>query len=132
MISIGRFCHRAIDAVGRTAQQVVWEVRRQFREIDGIMEWKNKPEYGTCVRIVTQAALKEMIRPALLALGAPVVMGYIFKWIGAATDRPLLGVEVLASFLLFGTLTGLLMAVFLDNSGGAWDNCSKSNFKSTM
>ncbi|CEP03373.1 H(+)-exporting diphosphatase [Plasmodiophora brassicae] len=115
----------AIDAVGRTAQEVVWEVRRQFKANPGIMEWKVKPEYGKCVQIVTKAALREMIRPATLALTCPVVIGFVFKWIGNASGRPLLGIEVLAAFLLFGTLTGLVMAIFLDNSGGAWDNCKK-------
>lgn len=89
------------------------------------MEWKVKPEYGKCVQIVTKAALREMIRPATLALTCPVVIGFVFKWIGNASGRPLLGIEVLAAFLLFGTLTGLVMAIFLDNSGGAWDNCKK-------
>lgn len=115
----------AIDAVGQTAQKVVWEVRRQFKEKPGIMTRTERPEYGTCVRIVTKAALREMIRPALLALLSPVIVGFIFKWIGSYTDQEMIGVEVVASMLLFGTLTGLLMAMFLDNSGGAWDNAKK-------
>eukprot|EP01083_Nonionella_stella_P111538 327219_1 len=116
----------SIDAVGRTAQQVVNEVRRQFREIEGIMEYKNKPKYGKCVEIVTRAALKEMIRPALLALSMPVIVGVVFKWIGKnITMEPMLGIEAIASFLMFATMTGLLMAMFLDNSGGAWDNAKK-------
>lgn len=78
-----------------------------------------KPEYGKCVAIVTRAALREMIRPAVLALGVPVLIGYIFKTFSASAENPLIAVEVLAAFLLFGTLTGLLMAMFLDNSGGA-------------
>ena len=69
--------------------------------------------------IVTRAALREMIRPAVLALGAPIVLGVLFKWFFASASQPLLAVEVLAALLLFGTLTGLLMAMFLDNSGGA-------------
>eukprot|EP00475_Leptophrys_vorax_P001797 TRINITY_DN10_c0_g2_i5.p3 TRINITY_DN10_c0_g2~~TRINITY_DN10_c0_g2_i5.p3 ORF type:complete len:416 (-),score=107.70 TRINITY_DN10_c0_g2_i5:1337-2584(-) len=115
----------AIDAVGRTAQEVVWEVRRQFKENPGIMEWKVKPQYGTCVTIVTRAALKEMIAPASLALVVPVFLGTLFRIIGGWTNRPMLGVEVLAGFLLFGTLTGFIMAIFLDNAGGAWDNAKK-------
>ncbi len=115
----------SIDAVGRTAQEVVWEVRRQLKEDPAIMEWKSKPQYGTCVTIVTKAALKEMLSPALLALVVPITLGTVFKWIGVYTSRPLLGVEVLAGMLLFGTLTGFIMAIFLDNSGGAWDNAKK-------
>eukprot|EP00486_Rosalina_sp_Unknown_P004605 CAMPEP_0201574916 /NCGR_PEP_ID=MMETSP0190_2-20130828/19710_1 /ASSEMBLY_ACC=CAM_ASM_000263 /TAXON_ID=37353 /ORGANISM="Rosalina sp." /LENGTH=813 /DNA_ID=CAMNT_0048003823 /DNA_START=110 /DNA_END=2551 /DNA_ORIENTATION=+ len=115
----------SIDAVGRTAQQVVIEVRRQFREIPGIMQHQAKPQYGKCVEIVTRAALKEMIRPALLALTMPVGVGLLFRFIGAYKGEYILGVECLASFLQFGTMTGLLMAVFLDNSGGAWDNAKK-------
>jgi len=116
----------SIDAVGRTAQEVVNEVRRQFREIKGIMEHENKPKYGKCVEIVTRSALKEMVRPALLALTMPIVIGVMFKMIGKyITEEPMLGIEAIASFLMFGTMTGLLMAVFLDNSGGAWDNAKK-------
>jgi len=115
----------SIDAVGRTAQKVVEEVRRQFREIPGIMERTAKPQYGKCVEIVTQAALKEMIRPAMLALLAPVFVGLLFRFVGHYRGQQMLGVECLASFLMFGTMTGLLMAIFLDNSGGAWDNAKK-------
>jgi len=115
----------AMDAVGKTAQKVVWEDRRQFQDKPGIMDGTELPEYGTCVRIVTAAALKEMIKPALLALGTPVCVGFFFRVYGTMTNRPYLGAEVTAGFLLFGTLTGLLMAIFLDNSGGAWDNAKK-------
>lgn len=114
----------AIDAVGRTAQDVVWEVRRQFKELN-IMDGSQKPDYGTCVTIVTRAALREMFRPAVLALATPVVTGILFKTIGSYTGDSMLGVEVLGSMLVFGTLTGLMMAIFLDNSGGAWDNAKK-------
>eukprot|EP00485_Elphidium_margaritaceum_P004239 CAMPEP_0202695698 /NCGR_PEP_ID=MMETSP1385-20130828/9237_1 /ASSEMBLY_ACC=CAM_ASM_000861 /TAXON_ID=933848 /ORGANISM="Elphidium margaritaceum" /LENGTH=845 /DNA_ID=CAMNT_0049351771 /DNA_START=43 /DNA_END=2580 /DNA_ORIENTATION=+ len=116
----------SIDAVGRTAQKVVDEVRRQFAEIPGIMQHQARPQYGKCVEIVTRSALKEMVRPALLALLMPVAVGLLFRFIGQylRNDR-MLGVECLAAFLQFGTMTGLLMAVFLDNSGGAWDNAKK-------
>merc|ERR550539_57225 len=73
----------SIDAVGRTAQKVVEEVRRQFREIPGIMERTAKPQYGKCVEIVTRSALKEMIRPAMLALLAPVFVGLLFRFVGS-------------------------------------------------
>ena len=106
----------SIHAVGETAEKVVVEVRRQFVEIPGLMDYSQKPEYGRCVEIVTKAALKEMIRPALLALGTPVAVGLIFRFIGSYKGEPLLGVETVASFLMFGTLTGLLMAIFLGMS----------------
>jgi H(+)-translocating pyrophosphatase len=115
----------SMKAVGRTAQEVVWEVRRQFKDMPGIMEGTVKPQYGQCVKIVTKAALREMRAPALLALGAPVVIGFSARYLGEATGRPMLGVEVAAGFLLFGSLTGLVMAIFLDNAGGAWDNAKK-------
>ena len=103
----------SIDSVGRTAEHVVVEVRRQFRELPGIMDHVTKPEYGKCVEIVAKAALIEMIRPAMLALCTPVAVGLLGRFIGRMTDRKMLGVEVVASFLMFGTLTGLLMAIFL-------------------
>eukprot|EP00484_Ammonia_sp_Unknown_P016842 CAMPEP_0197042272 /NCGR_PEP_ID=MMETSP1384-20130603/18662_1 /TAXON_ID=29189 /ORGANISM="Ammonia sp." /LENGTH=844 /DNA_ID=CAMNT_0042473347 /DNA_START=34 /DNA_END=2568 /DNA_ORIENTATION=- len=116
----------SIDAVGRTAQKVVEEVRRQFREIPGIMQHQGRPQYGRCVEIVTRSALKEMVRPAMLALLTPVAVGLTFRLIGQyIRDDAMLGVECLAAFLQFGTMTGLLMAVFLDNAGGAWDNAKK-------
>lgn len=115
----------SMAAVGRTAQEVVWEVRRQLKGNQAIMEGSQKPDYGTCVAIVTKAALREMIKPALIALGMPVLIGFGFRYLGDLTGRPLLGIEVVAGFLLFATLTGLLMAIFLDNSGGAWDNAKK-------
>uniref|UniRef100_A0A6A7G7M3 H(+)-exporting diphosphatase n=1 Tax=Hirondellea gigas TaxID=1518452 RepID=A0A6A7G7M3_9CRUS len=114
-----------IDAVGQTAQQVVWEVRRQFKQKPGIFDGTERPEYGTCVEIVTKAALREMIRPATFALACPVLVGLVFRIYGRYVNSPLLGVEVLSAFVLCGTLSGLVMAIFLDNSGGAWDNAKK-------
>jgi len=115
----------ALASVGRTAQEVVKEVRRQFKDKPGILENTQRPEYDTCVAIVTKAALREMFKPAILALGFPVVVGLVFKYIGAHTGRPLLAPEVLACFMMFGSVTGLMMAIFLDNAGGAWDNAKK-------
>jgi len=115
----------AIRAVGVTAQAVVEEVRRQFRSNPGIMTGQSKPDYNRAVTIVTQAALGQMVKPALLALLTPITVGLIFRVIGGYSGRKMLGVEVLASFLMFGTLTGLLLAIFFDNSGGAWDNAKK-------
>ncbi len=103
-----------IKAVGRAAFMVVEEVRRQFREIPGIMEGKNKPEYYKCVDIVTTAAQKELIGPALLAVFAPIAVGYAF------------GVAALGGFLAGSILVGQLLAVLLANSGAIWDNAKKA------
>lgn len=119
------FAGWSMSAVGATAEKVVWEVRRQFAARPGIMDGTDKPDYEKCVSIVTKEALKCMIAPAALALGLPVTVGFTFKYIGLYTNRPMLGVEVVASFMIFGTLAGLLMAVFMDNAGGAWDNAKK-------
>jgi hypothetical protein len=89
------------------------------------MDGTDKPDYDACVAIVTREALKEMVWPALLALLLPVFVGFGFKAFGAWTGRPQLGVEVVAAFMMFGTLAGLLMATFTDNAGGAWDNAKK-------
>ncbi|HPZ07654.1 MAG TPA: sodium-translocating pyrophosphatase [Candidatus Eremiobacteraeota bacterium] len=107
------FSGMAINAVGRAASLVVEEVRRQFREIDGIMEGKNKPEYSKCVDICTTAAQKELIGPAILGIFTPILVGFAF------------GVTALGAFLAGSILTGQLMAVFMSNAGGIWDNGKK-------
>jgi K(+)-stimulated pyrophosphate-energized sodium pump len=107
------FSGLAINAVARAAAAVVYEVRRQFREIPGIMEGTGRPEYGKVVDIVTKDSLRELITPGLLAVLAPVAVGFG------------LGVGALAGFLAGAIGTGTLMAVFLANSGGAWDNSKK-------
>jgi len=107
------FCSTAIRAVGNAAQVVILEVRRQFKEIRGIMEGEAEPEYAKCVDIVTKGALKEMIIPGLLAVITPILVGV------------LLGKEAAGGFLLVGTITGVIMALFLNNAGGAWDNAKK-------
>jgi K(+)-stimulated pyrophosphate-energized sodium pump len=107
------FSGLAINAVGRAAGAVVFEVRRQFREIPGIMEGTGRPEYGRVVDIVTKDSLRELITPGLLAVLAPVAVGFG------------LGVTALAGFLAGAIGAGTLMAVFLANSGGAWDNAKK-------
>ncbi len=107
------FSGLAISAVGRAAGAVVYEVRRQFREIPGIMEGTAKPEYGRVVDIVTRDSLRELATPGLLAALAPIAVGFG------------LGVGPLAGFLGGAIATGTLMAVFLANSGGAWDNAKK-------
>jgi K(+)-stimulated pyrophosphate-energized sodium pump len=107
------FSGLAINAVGRAAGAVVYEVRRQFREIPGIMEGTGRPEYGRVVDIVTKDSLRELATPGLLAILAPIAVGFG------------LGVGPLAGFLAGAIATGTLMAVFLANSGGAWDNAKK-------
>ncbi|HSK25761.1 MAG TPA: sodium-translocating pyrophosphatase [Jiangellales bacterium] len=107
------FSGLAISAVGRAAGAVVFEVRRQFREIPGIMEGTAKPEYGKVVDIVTKDSLRELATPGLLAAMAPIAVGFG------------LGVGPLAGFLAGAIVSGTLMAVFLANSGGAWDNAKK-------
>ena len=102
-----------MTAVGKAAQGMVEEVRRQFREIPGIMEGTGKPDSARCVDISTKAALREMILPGMTAVLAPVVVGYF------------LGVEALGGLLAGATVTGVLMALFMANAGGAWDNAKK-------
>lgn len=84
------------------------------------MTFKARPDYRTCVALVTSAALQEMVLPGLLATGLPIVVGLLFRGVGAMTDRPMLGAEALAGYLALGTVNGLLNAAFLDNVGGAW------------
>jgi H+-translocating diphosphatase len=119
------FTGLAIAAVGRTAHEVVIEVRRQFKENPDILEYKTKPDYEKCVALVTAAALREMRFPGLVCVITPICVGVVFRFIGEFSNRPLLGAEVLASYLMFGTVTGILMALFLDTAGGAWDNAKK-------
>ncbi|KAK9282066.1 hypothetical protein L1049_004978 [Liquidambar formosana] len=115
----------ACSAVGRTAQEVVNEVRRQFIERPGIMDYREKPDYGRCVAIVASASLREMIKPGALAIVSPLVVGFLFKILGYYTGQPLLGAKAVAAMLMFATATGILMALFLNTSGGAWDNAKK-------
>lgn len=107
------FSSTAIRAVGRAAQYIIVEVRRQFKEIPGIMEHEAKPDYASCVDIVTKGALKEMILPGILVISVPILVGI------------LLGKEAAGGFLMIATIAGVVMALFLNNSGGAWDNAKK-------
>eukprot|EP00808_Paulinella_micropora_P013549 g31623.t1 len=116
------FAGWAMSAVGRVAHKVVEQVTSQWPEISS---GRQQPDYYKCVSIVAAQSLKEMTKPALLALLAPVCMGFFFRWWGIQTNNPQLGVEVMACFLIAGSLTGLIMAIFLDNAGGAWDNAKK-------
>jgi K(+)-stimulated pyrophosphate-energized sodium pump len=113
------FSGLAIRAVGRAAYYVINEVRRQFREKPGILQGTEKPEYGTCVDIVTRGALKEMIIPGLLPVIVPTLVGIIFKLIG-------MGAETVAAVLMIGTISGILVATVFNNGGAAWDNAKKS------
>ncbi|KAL3638374.1 Pyrophosphate-energized membrane proton pump 2 [Castilleja foliolosa] len=115
----------ACAAVGRSAQEVVNEVRRQFIERPGIMTYMEKPDYGRCVSIVASASLREMIKPGALAIISPIAVGFIFRVLGYYTGHPLLGAKVVASMLMFATVSGILMALFLNTAGGAWDNAKK-------
>ncbi len=107
------FCGLTMGAVGRAAQSMVEEVRRQFREIKGILEGKGTPDYGRCVEISTRSAQREMIFPSLLAIAIPIVVGIV------------LGVAGVMGLLVGGLTAGFTLAVFMANSGGAWDNAKK-------
>jgi K(+)-stimulated pyrophosphate-energized sodium pump len=108
------FSSLAIRAVGQAAMSMVEEVRRQFRDIPGIMEGKGKPEYDKCVAISTQASIKKMMLPGAITIISPLVIGF------------LLGPEALGGFLAGATVSGVLMGMFQNNAGGAWDNAKKS------
>lgn len=114
------FSSLAIAAVGRAAMEMVKEVRRQFKELPGIMEGTTKPEYEKCVAISTQASIREMILPGAIAIVTPVIVGFAF------------GPEVLGGTLAGITVSGVLMGMFQNNAGGAWDNAKKSFEKGVM
>jgi K(+)-stimulated pyrophosphate-energized sodium pump len=107
------FCSFALSAVGKAAGFIVEEVRRQFREIPGLMEGKADPDYNTCITISTDAAIKQMIAPGLLAIAAPLFVGLV------------LGPEALAGLLVGSIATGFIVAIMMANAGGAWDNTKK-------
>ncbi len=114
------FSALAITAVGQAAMAMVQEVRRQFREIPGIMEGTGRPEYEKCVAISTEAAIRKMVAPGAIALLTPIIIGFAF------------GPEVLGGTLAGVTVSGVLMAMFQSNAGGAWDNAKKSFEKGVM
>lgn len=106
------FSSLAIDAVGKTAQYIIQDVRRQFKN-KGILAGTVKPDYASCVDLTTQGALKNMVLPGAVAIIFPIVVGFVFKY------------EAMAAFLMVGTIVGILMATVLNNAGGAWDNAKK-------
>jgi K(+)-stimulated pyrophosphate-energized sodium pump len=107
------FSSLAIRAVGKTAQSIIVEVRRQFREMPGIMDYSQRPDYARVVDITTRAALREMVLPGLVAVATPILVGL------------LLGYQAVAGMLMVGTIAGVLLATVLNNGGGAWDNAKK-------
>ena len=107
------FSSLAIRAVGTTAQAIIVEVRRQFREMPGIMDYTQRPDYARVVDITTRAALREMVAPGLVAVATPIIVGL------------LLGYEAVAGMLMVGTIAGVMLATVLNNGGGAWDNAKK-------
>ncbi len=108
------FSALAMNSVGKAAMQMVNEVRRQFREIPGILEGKGKPEYSKCVEISTQAALREMLLPGVITIVTPIIVGFV------------MGAEALGAYMAGVTVSGVLWAIFQNNAGGAWDNAKKS------
>jgi K(+)-stimulated pyrophosphate-energized sodium pump len=119
------FSSFAIKAVGRAAQTVIEEVRRQFKADPGIMKGTSDPDYGACVDIVTKSALKAMVVPGLLAVAGPVAVGVFFRLFADPFDAFPIGTVSVAAFLMVGTITGILLATLMNNAGGAWDNAKK-------
>jgi H(+)-translocating pyrophosphatase len=122
------FSALAIKAVGKAAYSIINNVREQFKNNPGIMQGTAKPDYGQCVDIATKAALREMIAPGLLPVVVPVAVGVVFRWIYYAAGQPAYaasGPEVVGGLLMIGTIVGIIMALFLNNGGGAWDNAKK-------
>ncbi|MDI6049879.1 sodium-translocating pyrophosphatase [Flavobacterium sp. XS2P24] len=118
------FSALAMNSVGKAAMDMVYEVRRQFREIPGIMEGTGKPEYAKCVDISTKAALREMMLPGILTIGFPIAIVLLGKLVYA--DNNQLIAEMLGGYMAGVTVSGVLWAVFQNNAGGAWDNAKKS------
>ncbi|MHB8851879.1 MAG: sodium-translocating pyrophosphatase [Ignavibacteriaceae bacterium] len=124
------FSSFAIKAVGKAAYAIINNVREQFKNNPGIMQGTSKPDYGQCVDIATKAALRKMVVPGLLVVGMTIGVGLVFKWIyywGGGVNNPTgaLGAEVVGGYLMVGTITGILFALFMNNGGGAWDNAKK-------
>ncbi len=118
------FSALAMNSVGKAAMDMVYEVRRQFKEIPGIMEGTGKPEYGKCVEISTKAALREMMLPGILTIGFPIAIVLLGKLVYGSNNQ--LIAEMLGGYMAGVTVSGVLWAVFQNNAGGAWDNAKKS------
>jgi K(+)-stimulated pyrophosphate-energized sodium pump len=118
------FSALAMNSVGKAAMDMVYEVRRQFKEIPGIMEGTGKPEYGKCVEISTKAALREMMLPGIMTIGFPIAIVLLGKLVYG--DNNMLIAEMLGGYMAGVTVSGVLWAVFQNNAGGAWDNAKKS------
>ena len=118
------FSALAMNSVGKAAMDMVYEVRRQFKEIPGIMEGTGKPQYGRCVEISTKAALREMMLPGILTIGFPIAIVLLGKLV-YGSDNQLIA-EMLGGYMAGVTVSGVLWAVFQNNAGGAWDNAKKS------
>ena len=112
-----------MTAVGDAAFEMIEEVRRQFREIEGLLEGKAEADFARCVDISTQAAIKKMVAPGLLAVSTPVIFAVILPATGLVSDID--GMQMLAGVLTGVTVCGVLMAIFMSNAGGAWDNAKK-------
>ena len=117
------FSALAMNAVGKAAMEMVYEVRRQFKEIPGIMKGKAKPEYDKCVDISTKASLREMMLPGILAIGTPIIITVLPMLIGIENQQI---AEMLGGYMAGVTVSGVLWAIFQNNAGGAWDNAKKS------
>ena len=117
------FSALAMNAVGKAAMEMVYEVRRQFKEIPGIMEGTGKPEYDKCVEISTKASLKEMMLPGILTIGFPLLITFLPMLFGM---EKLMIAEMLGGYMAGVTVSGVLWAIFQNNAGGAWDNAKKS------
>jgi K(+)-stimulated pyrophosphate-energized sodium pump len=115
------FSSFAIRAVGNAASKIIEEVRRQFREDPGIMAGTSRPDYGNAVDITAKAALREMVLPGVLAVSMPIAVGLIFRYAREDND----GWLAVAGLLMIGTITGIILATFFNNVGGAWDNAKK-------
>jgi H(+)-translocating pyrophosphatase len=118
------FAAFAMDAVGVTAQQVVEEVRRQWADGE-VMAFRRKPDYFKCVELVSQASIQMMVKPGLLVVLMPMAVGGGFRLVGDATGDDLLGAKSMTSYLVCSSMTAMLVALFLNNGGGAWDNSKK-------
>ncbi len=122
------FSSLAIKAVGKAAYDIINNVREQFKNNPGIMLGTSKPDYGQCVDIATKSALQKMVLPGVLVVGMTIGVGLVFKWIyyaGGQQPTGASGAEVIGAFLMSGTISGILLALFLNNGGGAWDNAKK-------